>query len=407
METLENYARFRYNDKENNFRSRTGGAPPEEKSAGSGDKGEKQMKFVCSGLTLSEAVNKTSKACAVRTTTPVYECIKIEAASEEVTLLATDGELSIRKSVKAEIFEEGETCVPGKLFTDFIGKLSGEEVSIATGEKGVEIKYRDAGTFMQSLPAEEFPKIDFTVGENSFTMQQSQLKKIIAQTTFCCAQDDSRPVLKGCLMEFGDKLEMTALDGYRLAIASVQIVAKSQEQSIICPARTLSEISRMLDKEDEEITLYTQGGMLLVQSEGTTVVSRLYQGDFIRKENVVPSAFTTVVTLAKEEMIASVERAAILIRGDKNNLVTLDISAESVKVSSVSDFGNVAEVVRAKTEGMEMSISMNAKYLLDALHALEEENVVMSFNGAVSPFILQNEQGKDSLYLILPVRNVA
>lgn len=365
------------------------------------------MKFVCDGLSLSEAVLKVSKACAVRTTAPIMECIKLSAFGEEVTLLATDGELSIRKSVKAEIFEEGETCVPGKLFTDFIGKLSGEEVSIATGEKGVEIKYRDAGTFMQSLPAEEFPKIDFTVGENSFTMQQSQLKKIIAQTTFCCAQDDSRPVLKGCLMEFGDKLEMTALDGYRLAIASVQIVAKSQEQSIICPARTLSEISRMLDKEDEEITLYTQGGMLLVQSEGTTVVSRLYQGDFIRKENVVPSAFTTVVTLAKGEMIASVERAAILIRGDKNNLVTLDISAESVKVSSVSDFGNVAEVVRAKTEGVEMSISMNAKYLLDALHALEEENVVMSFNGAVSPFILQNEQGKDSLYLILPVRNVA
>ena len=365
------------------------------------------MKFVCDGLSLSEAVLKVSKACAARTTAPIMECIKLSAFGEEVTLLATDGELSIRKSVKAEIFEEGETCVPGKLFTDFIGKLSGEEVSIATGEKGVEIKYRDAGTFMQSLPAEEFPKIDFTVGENSFTMQQSQLKKIIAQTTFCCAQDDSRPVLKGCLMEFGDKLEMTALDGYRLAIASVQIVAKSQEQSIICPARTLSEISRMLDKEDEEITLYTQGGMLLVQSEGTTVVSRLYQGDFIRKENVVPSAFTTVVTLAKGEMIASVERAAILIRGDKNNLVTLDISAESVKVSSVSDFGNVAEVVRAKTEGVEMSISMNAKYLLDALHALEEENVVMSFNGAVSPFILQNEQGKDSLYLILPVRNVA
>ena len=114
------------------------------------------MKFVCDGLSLSEAVLKVSKACAVRTTAPIMECIKLSAFGEEVTLLATDGELSIRKSVKAEIFEEGETCVPGKLFTDFIGKLSGEEVSIATGEKGVEIKYRDAGTFMQSLPAEEF-----------------------------------------------------------------------------------------------------------------------------------------------------------------------------------------------------------------------------------------------------------
>ena len=149
------------------------------------------MKFVCDGLSLSEAVIKVSKACAVRTTAPVMECILLSAFGEEVTLLATDGELSIRKSVKAEVFEEGEVCVPGKLFSDFIGKLSGEEISIATGEKGVEIRYRDAGTFMQSLPAEEFPKIDFSVGENSFTMKQSALKKIIAETTFCCAQDDS------------------------------------------------------------------------------------------------------------------------------------------------------------------------------------------------------------------------
>ncbi len=365
------------------------------------------MKFVCDGLSLSEAVIKVSKACAVRTTAPVMECIKLSAFGEEVTLLATDGELSIRKSVKAEIFEEGETCVPGKLFSDFIGKLSGEEISISTGDKGVEIRYRDAGTFMQSLSAEEFPKIDFTVGENSFTMKQEDLKKIIAETTFCCAQDDSRPVLKGCLMEFGDKLEVTALDGYRLAIASVPILAKSGEKSIICPARTLAEIARMLEKDEEEITLYTQGGMLLVQSEGTTVVSRLYQGDFIRKENVVPASFTTVVTVRKEELIASVERAAILIRGDKNNLVSLEIAAESVKVSSVSDFGNVAEVVKATTNGVEMAISMNAKYLLDALHALQEENVVLSFNGAVSPFIVQNAEAKDSLYLILPVRNVA
>ena len=140
------------------------------------------MKFVCDGLSLAEAVLKVSKACAVRTTAPIMECIKLTALGEEVSLLATDGELSIRKTVKAEIFEEGEICVPGKLFADFIGKLAGEEVCIATGEKGVEIKYRDAGTFMQSLPAEEFPAISFEIGENSFTMKQSALKKIINET---------------------------------------------------------------------------------------------------------------------------------------------------------------------------------------------------------------------------------
>ena len=365
------------------------------------------MKFVCDGLSLSEAVLKVSKACAARTTAPIMECIKLSAFGEEVALLATDGELSIRKTIRAEIFEEGEICVPGKLFSDFICKLTGEEISIATCEKGVEIKYRDAGTFMQSLPAEEFPAISFEIGENSFTMQQAALKKIISETTFCCAQDDSRPVLKGCLMEFGDKLEMVALDGYRLALASAAIVSKSGEKSIICPARTLSEIAKMLEKDDEEITLFAQGGMLLVSAEGTTVVSRLYHGDFIRKENVIPNQFTTVVTIAKSELIASVARAAVLIRGDKNNLVTMAIDSDCVKVTSVSDFGNVDESVKAQVDGVEMTISMNAKYLLDALRALEEENVVLSFNSPVSPFILQNQGVKESLYLILPVRNAA
>ena len=365
------------------------------------------MKFVCDGLSLAEAVVKVSKACAVRTTAPIMECIKLSAYGSEVSLLASDGELSISKTVRAEVFEEGDVCVPGKLFSDFIGKLSGEEVSLSTGDKGLEIAYRDAGSFLQSLPADEFPRIDFTIGENSFTMKQEALKKIISEVIFCCAADDSRPILKGCLMEFGDKLEMCALDGYRLAAAKADIVAKSGEKSLVCPARTLSEIAKLLDGANEEITLYTQGGMLLVKEGDTTVVSRLYLGEFIKKENVIPAHFETCVTVAREELIASAERAAVLIRGDKNNLVTLEIGTESVKVSSVSDFGNVSETVKAGLEGVETTVSMNAKFLLDALRALDEESVVLCFNGPVSPFILQNAERKDSLYLILPVRNAA
>ncbi len=365
------------------------------------------MKFVCDGLTLSEAVMKVSKACAIRTTAPVMECVKVSANAEEVTLLATDGELSIQKTIKAEIFEEGEICVPGKLFADFIGKLTAEEISFVTGEKGAEIRYRDSGTVLQAIAAEEFPKINLEIGENSFTMKQKELKRIVSETAFCCAQDDSRPVLKGCLMEFKDKLEVTALDGYRLALSEAEVLAKSGEQSIICPARTLLEISKMLPGEEEEITIYTQGGLLLVRSEGMTVVSRLYQGDFIKKENVIPSRFSTTVAVKREELIASAERAAILIRGDKNNLVTLEIGGSAVKISSISDYGNVAESVNAVTEGIDLVISMNAKYLLDSLRALTEEEVILSFNGAISPFILQNKDEKRSLYLILPVRNAA
>ncbi len=363
------------------------------------------MKFVCSGLTLSEAVNKASKACAVRTTTPIYECIKIEAKSEEVTLLATDGELSIRKSFKAEVFEEGAVCVPGKLFSDFIGKLTDLDLTLKTSEKGLEICYLDSGSAIQTLPAEEFPEIDLEIGENSFVLKSASLKKLIAKTTFCCAQDDSRPILKGCLFDFKEKVEVTALDGYRLALAEGEIVSKTGEKQLICPARTLLEIARMIEDDESEVTLYSQGGMMMVSSGDMTVVSRLYQGDFIRKESVIPASFTTTLTVDKASLLASVERAAILIRGDKNNLVTLEMGGGTLRIYSHSENGNVDETLLAETEGKDLTVSMNAKFLSDALRALEEERVTASFNGPVSPFIVQNAVKKDSLYLILPVRN--
>lgn len=366
------------------------------------------MRFNCDGLSLAEAVMKVSKACAVRTTAPVMECIKMTATGDGVSLLASDGELSIEKKIKAEISEEGAVCVTGKLFADFMSKLSGEEVGVATGDKGVEISYRDSKSYIQSLAAEEFPEINLNVGENSFVMRQKAFKDIVAQTTFCCAQDDSRPVLKGCLMELGETLKMTALDGYRLAFSEAGILSKSGEKSMICSARALNEIAKMLTgEEDEEVTLFEEGGQMLVKSEGTTIVTRLYRGDFIKRENVVPTRFSTYVTINRNELIASAERAAIFIRGDKNNLVTLEVTSDRVKISSVSDYGNVAEPVSAETDGVDLTISMNAKYLLDALRALKEENVVISFNGAISPFILQNLEKKDSLYLILPVKNAS
>lgn len=365
------------------------------------------MRFTCNGLTLAEAVIKVSKACAVRTTVPVMECIKITATKDGIFLLATDGELSIERKLDAEVLEEGAVCVPGKLFSDFISKLSGEEIDVSTGERGVEILYRDSKSYMQAIPAEEFPDINLKEGENSFVLRQGSFKQIVGETVFCCATDDSRPVLKGCLMELGKTLKMTALDGYRLAFSETSILTKSGEKQIICPARTLNEIAKMLAGEDEEVILYEEGGQLLVKSEGTTIVSRLYRGDFIKRENVIPTRFSTYLTINKEELTASVERAAIFIRGDKNNLVTFEITSERVKISSSSEYGKVAETIDAETDGVDLVISMNAKYLLDALRALREEKICISFSGAISPVILQNQEKKDSLYLILPVKNAS
>lgn len=364
------------------------------------------MKFVCNGMILSDAATIVSKACAVKTITPVLECIKIQAKNDGLTLKAYDGEISIEKKIVAEVLEEGEVCVNGKTFADFVGKISSFEVVISSDEKGVLIQYGDSESYMQALSASDFPLF----GENAadigeyFETKESDLKTLISKVVFCCATDESRPILKGCLLETIDgKLTATALDGFRMACSYCDVLDGNGSIKIVCPARTLTEISRMLDGDDG-LKIYAAKNLLSVAVKDTVINSRLYSGEFVRKENIYPVEFTTQVQVRRAELIDSVERASVLIRGDKNNLVLFDIKHGKIVINANSEMGKVEETVVAQLEGKELKIAMNGKYLLDALKVLEEEEVVLSFNSSVSPFTVENIEDKRCQYLVLPVR---
>ena len=247
------------------------------------------MKFVCNGMVLSDAAFTVVKACAVKTLTPVLECIKIEAKNDILTLTAYDGEISIEKKINAEVLEEGEICVNGKFFSDFIGKISFAEVVIDSDEKGITIEYGDNETYMQTLPASDFPAIkEKDISEDTyFEIKESSLKELISKVVFCSATDDSRPILKGCLLEAKDGvLTATALDGFRMACSYKEITGGT-DIKIVCPARTLTEISRMLDGE-EPLKIYADRNLLSVAVKDTVITSRLYAGEFVRKENIYP-----------------------------------------------------------------------------------------------------------------------
>ena len=363
------------------------------------------MKFVCDGTVLSDAAFTVCKACAVKTTNPILECVKIHAENDGLTLTAYDGEISIEKKVKAEILEEGEFCVNGKTFADFVGKISAFEVIIYSDEKGITIKYGDSESYMQSLSAEDVPRLGdrSTEGKNYFEVKENELKTLISKVVFCCLTDDSRPILKGALLEAKNGvLTATALDGFRMACSYCDTLS-SGEMKIVCPARTLTEIARMLEG-DEGLKIYADKNLLSVAVKDTVITSRLYAGEFVKKENIYPIDFTTRVVAKRAELIDSVERASVLIRGDKNNLVILDVKNDKIVINANSDMGKVEETVVAELEGKEIKIAMNGKFLLDALKALEEEQVLLSFNMPISPFTVENVEDKRSQYLIVPIR---
>jgi DNA polymerase-3 subunit beta len=202
------------------------------------------------------------------------------------------------------------------------------------------------------------------------------------------------------------KLTATALDGFRMACSYCEAKENGANMKIVCPARTLVEIARMLEG-NETLKIYADKNRLSVAVNDTVITSRLYVGEFVKKENIYPVEFTTKALVKKAELLQSVERAAVLIRGDKNNLVIFDIKPGKIVITANSDMGNVEETVQAQVEGKELHIAMNGKFISDAVKALDEEVVEISFNSSVSPFTVENVENKRHQYLVLPVRTSA
>lgn len=363
------------------------------------------MKLVCDGLDLSDAVLKVSKALSVKAANPILEGIKITAKGETLTLLATDMELTIERKIKADVLMEGETVVVGKYFVDFVKKLEKEQIELSRLFDGqLKIKYADSESELQVFPAENFPKIEKDAEENYFEISQKDFKEIVERTSFACSTDDARPILKGCLFEINDgTLTAVALDGFRMALVKKQVISSINMKAVI-PARALNEIVRLLDKDEGILKVYLQKNSLFVQIENTCLISRLIEGEFVKYNHILPTNFENTVTINRAMLLNSIERASIVARNDRYNVIKFDIKEDGVMVSAKSEIGNVNENVTSILEGKDMVIAFNGKYLSEYLKIVTDEFIKLNLNTNIDPCVITPVGGEGFLYLVLPVR---
>lgn len=369
------------------------------------------MRLYCEGMDLADAVMTVIKATSTRTTNPILEGIKLSADGDVLTLLATDGELAIEKKISADVKIGGELVVPGKLFGEFVKKLNGEQIELFVDDRNqLNIKYTDSIVHIQCQSAKEFPKIQQIENAQFFEINQQNLKKVIEKTAFSVAQDDTRPVLKGCLLEQdGKKLTAVALDGFRLAIASAEVIASSAESSIIVPARSLNEISKLLTA-DEKLRVFVQRNYLCLQIAGTKIVSRCLgtKEDFINYKQIIPNNFATTITIAKAQLLNALDRASILSHVGGENCVRFEINNNLMEVSAKSEAGDVKENITVSLVGEDLAIAFNINFFMDCLRSIDDDYVVLKMNGQINPcFIVPNNEEQDVVYLVSPIRQMS
>lgn len=367
------------------------------------------MKLECNGNDLSDAVARVIKAVSARSTNAVLEGIKLTAEDGTLTLTATDLELSIEHMIRANVIESGEAVVPGKLFGDFVKKLTAHNIVLSSTGERLKINYdRSEGEF-GCYPAEQFPDVNKIEDTQHFEMKNSDFRDLVNKVAFSVCTDDAHPTLKGVLLEIADSdIVAVALDGYRLAKCVKPIVATTASTSIVVPVRAIMEISKLVPDSDDEVRFNLHKNFLMVRLDATTITTRLIDGEFVNYRQIVPQHFDTQVYIPKALFEDAIDRAVLMARGEKNNnLVRFDIAQTNMTVRSQSDMGNVEENLPVKTDGADLSISFNARYFTEFLHYMTCDTVVLNLTNSTSACIVSPAGGlEEYIYLVLPVRSL-
>ena len=366
------------------------------------------MQIVCDGLDLSEAVIKVSRAISNRSPNPILEGIKLIADNDCLIISATDTELAIEKKIKADIKIEGETVVPGKFFVEFIKKLNKEKIELILNENNqLKIKYTDSEGVIQCYNPSEYPSFNKIDSNEYFAISKNDLKDLINKTIFSVALDDSRPILKGCLFEIENNIVTSvALDGYRLALCNKVLKHSTLQKHIIIPSRSLSEISKILEDNDDIINIYVQKNFIMVDLNETKIISRLLEGEFLNYKQIIPDTFETSIIINRNQFEDALERASLLSKIGQNNLVKFDINENFMIINSNSDLGNILEKVNLSFKGKDLKIAFNARYFTESCRNVTDEFIKLNFNLSTNPCVITPVEDNSYKFLILPVRMI-
>lgn len=365
------------------------------------------MKFSCNQQILTKALNTVSKAVTSRSTIPMLKGILLEAKEDGILkIAASDLEISIEKEIPVTVSEEGKAVVSAKLFSDIIRKLPSEEVEIEEVDNSVAIRCLSSEFVVVGLQFEDFPGIGVYKNENRISLDKDTLKEMIKKTSFSASIEESKGIIVGVLIEIEeDSLTMAALDGFRMAVAR-ESIKNGIKGKIIIAARILNEINKVFTETDEvkESDLIIDEKKAVILMEDTRIALRLMEGTFIKYRDIIPKEYKCRAVVNKEELYYSLERASLLAKEGKNNLIKLSVFRDKIMITSRSDEGNVKEEVFINKEGTDLEIGFNVKYILDVLKVIDEEEIIMEFNTSVSPCLIKPVSGNNFEYLVLPVR---
>ncbi|MGM0396146.1 MAG: DNA polymerase III subunit beta [Bacillota bacterium] len=362
------------------------------------------MKFKVEQKDLSRHITVAQRGISTRSTLQILDGILIEARDNEIKLTATDLEISIETFVDAVVEEKGKIVINSRIFGDIVKKLPDDTIHFQVKDNHVNIKCQNAEFNIIGNSGDDYPDLPIIMEENQFTISKDLLKSAIRQTVFATTQDETRPSLTGVLLEIADKeISFVSLDGYRLALRKIPTQSEIDEK-IIIPGRSLNELNKILEDKEEELTVSLSQGQVIFNLGDTIMYSKLLEGQFFNYKDIMRSDHKTKVVVNRRNLQNGLERASLLAKEEKANLVKISVLNGELIIKSNSEMGDVYEEISSSQDGDDLNIAFNSRYILEGIKIMDNDDIVMNFVGSLNPCIINGVDDDTYTYLVLPVR---
>ena len=352
---------------------------------------------------LAQVVNVVER----RQTLPVLANLLVQVNDGQLSLTGTDLEVEMISRVAVDDAKDGETTIPARKLFEIVRALpDGSKVTVSQTAEKITVQAGRSRFTLASLPANDFPSIDEVEATERVRVPEAALKELIERTAFAMAQQDVRYYLNGLLFDLREaSLRCVATDGHRLALCEAAFEGGSQtKRQIIVPRKGVQELQRLLEGGERELELEMGRGHIRVKRDDVTFTSKLIDGRFPDYEAVIPIGADREVRIERETLRASLQRAAIL-SNEKYRGVRIEVSPGQLKISAHNPEQEEAqEEVEADTKVDSLVIGFNVNYLLDALSALREEQIILQLRDANSSALVRESSSDKCRHVVMPLR---
>lgn len=363
------------------------------------------MKLQVTQENLNKALGHVARVANSRSTLPILSNILLKTVNNRLSIAATNLDIAITQYIGAKVTEEGTITVPARLTQEFVNSLPSGTINLTLDEHKLHVSTDQYQSVINGTPADDYPVMPAITKGTSWSVPADKFKKALQQVVLAASSDESRPILTGVYFHTdGGKLFMAATDSYRLA--EKELGKNDQDVKLLVPASAMQDLLRIIGDGADEISVTHDDQQVLFKVGDVELVARLIEGNYPDYKKLIPAEFTTTAEIKRSEM-TNITKVSSLFARETAGSITIKVDEESKTVSIhsiASQLGENTASAEAIISGTG-EITLNSRYLLEALGVLQGDTVDFCFNGKLEACVLRDKTNTDYTHIVMPLKS--